>query len=1665
MRRLRPRPAAPRPVLQLVCLEDRVTPTISFGQPYGGINISGSNGQSVAVGDYTGDGKPDIALGVFTLGVDLLVNDGSGQFSESGSVTMGTNHVKLVDMDGDGKLDLVSSHDFGNQLCFARGNGNGTFQTPIIRDVGEKIEGLVIADITGDGKPDVVATTTDSLLLVPNDGTTGVINGTITTYAHSDWEALGLATGDFNGDGKPDVAVAGRTTHAVHVFLNNGAGGLAPDVAYPTTGSHEVGGVSVGDVNHDGKPDLLAGYFDVPQEGIYLGTGNGTFGTPTTLDTPDRGPAALADFDGDGNPDLAAEGFPSSTLAVFAGNGTGGFASPTVYNDGINPSDVAIADINQDGQPDIVNSWASSPAGYSVRLNTSNNSSVASFAVAVPPTAVAGLGFSVTVTARDASGATLTGYTGRVHFTSTDPLVSAGNGLPSDYTFGSGENGQHTFTGVVLRSAGSRTITVTDTLATTALGSATLPVNPGAVAAVAAVSGGGQSATVGTAFGSQVVAKVTDAFGNPVAGATVTFAGPASGAGVTFPAGATATTNASGQAGVTVQANTSAGSYPVTATTAGAGAPASFGLTNTAGAPADIAALSGGGQSAPIGTTFGDPLVAVVTDAFGNPVAGATVTFAGPVSGAGATFPAGAITTTDASGQAGVTAKANAVLGSYTVTATTAGAGTPAPFDLTNSAGVPAAISAVSGAGQSATVTTGFAGRLVAKVVDAVGNPVAGVTVTFAGPVSGAGVTFPAGATATTDASGQAGVTVTANVKAGSFVVTATTAGVAGGSAFALTNTAGAPTGIAAVSGDGQSATVGTTFGNPLVVKVTDAFGNAVPGVDVLFTGPASGAGASFPAGPTATTDGAGQATLGVAANTAAGPYSVTATTAGVGGSAAFALTNTAGSAAHVDAVSGGGQSASVNTAFGVPLVVKVTDPFGNPVAGVTVTFAGPTSGAGVTFPTGPTAPTGPTGQASLTIKANRASGSYAVTATTAGVGTPATFALTNVPGPGTIAVLSGGSQSAAVGATFAGPLVVKVTDSFGNPVPGVTVTFAGPTTGAGVTFPSGTTATTTSGGQAGVTVSANATSGSYLVTASAVGVTGQASFNLVNAAGAPAAVTAESGAGQTTPVTTGFVSLLVARVTDALGNGVPGVTVTFAGPATGAGVSFPVGSTAVTDPSGRAGIAVVANTAAGSFAVTASIAGAGTPASFALTNTPGAAAAVAVASGAGQSAPAATAYAAPLVARVTDAFGNPVTGVGVTFVGPAAGAGATFPSGTSLTTDAAGRVGVIAVAGDSTGSYAVTAAAAGVATPATFALRNTATPATRATPLVVSGRADGTAVVIPPNGSGGYAATPAATLSPFPGFGGDVRAATGDFNGDGVSDTVLVTGPGTKTVMAVVSGKDGSTLVPPTDPFGDANFTFGGFVAAGDIDHDGRAEWVITPELRGGPRVIVFHLLADGTFDITSPGQPSLVANFFGIGDPGFRDGDRAALGDVNGDGILDVFSIAAFNGGPRTALYDGKDVLGARAAGRDPFKLTGDFFAAPSGTDEGRGGRSIAVGDVNGDGMADLIATGDNLLGTGNQVVVFSGADLIAGKFPGFGATPLANFAVGGQDPGALVSVAAVDADGDGRADLAVGSGAGQASLVKVYHGKDLSGSAEPASTSLDPFGTTTTGGVFVG
>jgi hypothetical protein len=125
-----PPPPRRRTVLRPERLEDRTNP-VSFStlDDY----WVGSNVISVAVGDVSGDGHPDIVAGTAGSGADLLINDGTGEFTSGVTVPMGPYRATLVDLNNDGKLDILTSNNFGQQVIVARGNGDGTFQTPVAR--------------------------------------------------------------------------------------------------------------------------------------------------------------------------------------------------------------------------------------------------------------------------------------------------------------------------------------------------------------------------------------------------------------------------------------------------------------------------------------------------------------------------------------------------------------------------------------------------------------------------------------------------------------------------------------------------------------------------------------------------------------------------------------------------------------------------------------------------------------------------------------------------------------------------------------------------------------------------------------------------------------------------------------------------------------------------------------------------------------------------------------------------------------------------------------------------------------------------------------------------------------------------------------------------------------------------------------------------------------------------------------------------------------------------------------------------------------------------------------------------------------------------------------------------------------------------------------------
>ena len=249
--------------------------------------------------------------------------------------------------------------------------------------------------------------------------------------------------------------------------------------------------------------------------------------------------------------------------------------------------------------------------------------------------------------------------------------------------------------------------------------------------------------------------------------------------------------------------------------------------------------------------------------------------------------------------------------------------------------------------------------------------------------------------------------------------------------------------------------------------------------------------------------------------------------------------------------------------------------------------------------------------------------------------------------------------------------------------------------------------------------------------------------------------------------------------------------------------------------------------------------------------------------------------------------------------------------------------------------------------------------------------------------------------LANDPAFLGGVRVALGDVNGDGVSDIITAAGPGGTPYVRVWSGMDlteiGGFLAY------DARFAGGVFVAAGDVNGDGRADIITGAGAGGGPQVRI----RDGaTF--------TEIARFTAY-DSSFHGGVTVAAGDVDGDGVADVVTGTGPGGDPHVRVWNG-------ATGAE----LGSFYAYNRSF---HGGVNVAAGDIDGDGLADIL-TGAGPGGAA-QVRAWSGAD-----FTEIGAGFVAyepRFSGG-------ISVATVDLDRDGVNEIVTGPMSGSP-LVRIW------------------------------
>jgi len=338
------------------------------------INYPSTEGPtSVALGDLNGDGLIDIALagGLAADGpVSVMFGSGGGAFASPSSLAASGRNVVIADFDRDGKLDMAFIGS--GMLSVLIGRGDGTFAPVASYAAGSAPGAMAVGDVNGDRYPDIAVASESSaangkltVLLNAGNGTFGAPRsntvGSIPT---------GVAIGDLNGDGFADIVVvceAPETSQAdePNVLVNKGDGTFLAAVRYPMpspfTSTNKA--VAIGDVNHDGSPDI------VTAEGVLLNKGHGTFmrnAAPYLCNAP----IALADLDGDGTLDIASGwgdvilNTDSGTFAIAAYPLWGGFPSYSLL--GVNAAGVAIGDLNRDGRPDIV---LATDGGVSVRVN------------------------------------------------------------------------------------------------------------------------------------------------------------------------------------------------------------------------------------------------------------------------------------------------------------------------------------------------------------------------------------------------------------------------------------------------------------------------------------------------------------------------------------------------------------------------------------------------------------------------------------------------------------------------------------------------------------------------------------------------------------------------------------------------------------------------------------------------------------------------------------------------------------------------------------------------------------------------------------------------------------------------------------------------------------------------------------------------------------------------------------------------------------------------------------------------------------------------------------------------------------------------------------------------------------------------------------------------
>jgi|GEM_PF-1461781 len=642
---------------------------------------------------------------------------------------------------------------------------------------------------------------------------------------------------------------------------------------------------------------------------------------------------------------------------------------------------------------------------------------------------------------------------------------------------------------------------------------------PGAAASLVRISGDGQAGAPGRTLPTALSVRVSDAHGNAVPGATVQWRVVTGGGTVST---ASSTADSAGVAHASWTLGSAPGGHSAEASLPG-GVSVSFSATATPVVVGSVRITAGDGQSGPVGSALPVLLRVTVSDSSGSPVAGFLVAWA--VESGGGTVSAASVAT-DSSGAASVTWTLGTRAGEGVVIARAGDRS--ARFTSTASALAAARIAVVSGDGQSSIVGSPLADSLVVRVTDVHGNAVSGTRVDWV--VAGGGGSVGR-ASSVSQVDGLAKTAWTLGSTVGAQTVEARADGLSGSPVvFRATGSTPPSQTLSIVSGDQQTGTVAAALGAPLVVKVVNEAGLPVVGAAIAWS--VTGGGGSVSSGSTATGSD-GQATVTWTLGTVAGAQ--TARAAFASQAVTFTATGTPAAASTLVKDQGDGQTANRGTTLPSALRVRLNDAHGNAVSGAAVQWTVSSGGGSLSAAS---STTGADGTAQATWTLGGSTGTQQVQVTVGSLSATFTATATISTAGRALVKVSGDNQTGTVNADLAAPLVVRLVDVAGLPVPGDTVRWA-LESGSGTLTAS---SVTNENGEASATLRLGTAAGARTVRASH----GSASATFT-ATGTPAAASSlvkEQGDGQTADQGTTLPTALRVRLSDAYGNVIGGAAV-----------------------------------------------------------------------------------------------------------------------------------------------------------------------------------------------------------------------------------------------------------------------------------------------------------------------------------------------------------------------------------------------------------------------------------------------------------------------------------------------------------------------------------------